>query len=145
MTAAATLAIVIEVNLLHNADVVRLEEVKGLKELISILVNLDIVGINLRDFREGIHSALPLIFEELEGDAPDGTGLDALHQVGGESSNFVSEALRRHRSDFFNNTLVGVEVQRKALVVLLNNLARGPLDKLRANATHVPTEYRKQP
>ena len=50
------------------------------------------------------------LFLELEGDATDGTLGNALHQVGGEASNLVAEALGLDNGDVVNDALVGVEV-----------------------------------
>lgn len=44
--------------------------------------------------------------------------------MGGESSDLVAETLRRDDGDFFEDLLVGVEVECHARVVLLDDLAR---------------------
>jgi len=77
---------------------------------------------------------------ELERDAPDWTLLDALHQVGGETSDLVAEALGWDYGHFFQDLLVGVEIEGHFRVVTLDHLARGFLDGLGANATHGCTE-----
>ena len=53
------------------------------------------------------------LFLESEGDASDGSNLDSLHQVGGESGDLVSESLRLDNSDVIDDTFVGVEVVGK--------------------------------
>ena len=47
---------------------------------------------------------------EAEGDATDGTLLDALHQVGGETGDLVAETLGLNNGDVVNDSLVGVEI-----------------------------------
>merc|ERR1719213_900772 len=59
---------------------------------------------------------------------------DALHEVRHEARDFVAHALRRHDGDLITNTLVRVEVDAEARVVLLDDDARALLDRLRADA-----------
>jgi hypothetical protein len=61
--------------------------------------------------------------------------LNALHQVGDEASNLVAEALGGDDSNLIGNLLVGLEVQSEARVVLLDELASGPLDGLGSDTT----------
>jgi hypothetical protein len=48
---------------------------------------------------------------KLQGDASDRTSLDSLHQVGGETSDFVSQSLGRDDGDFIRDSLVRGEVE----------------------------------
>ena len=66
---------------------------------------------------------------------PDGAALDALHEVSDKAGNLVAERLGGDDSDLVNHSLVGVEVQRKTRVVLLDDDPGGLLDRLGANAT----------
>ena len=59
-----------------------------------------------------------------------------LHQVGGETGDFVSHSLGRDESNFFGDFLVDLEVQSQFGVVLLNNDARGALDSSGSDTTH---------
>ena len=81
----------------------------------------DVLGLDLRLLGDEIHLALTLLFLESEGDASDGSNLDSLHQVGGESGDLVSESLRLDNSDVIDDTFVGVEVVGKLSVVFLDD------------------------
>ncbi|KOM34507.1 hypothetical protein LR48_Vigan02g065700 [Vigna angularis] len=59
----------------------------------GLLVDLDLVGPDGRDFRDEVHAALALLLLQLEGDAAHWSLLDALHKVGGEAGDFVTEPL----------------------------------------------------
>jgi hypothetical protein len=71
----------------------------ALKEVLGLLVNvqsaiLAVLGeVQGRDLGDVLILALTLLFLELEGDTANGTTLDALHQVGGVTSNLVPQAL----------------------------------------------------
>ena len=54
--------------------------------------------------------ALALLLLKLEGDTADGSLLDALHEVGGETSDLVAEALRGDDGNLIADLLVGVAV-----------------------------------
>ena len=53
----------------------------------------------------------------------------------GEAGNLVSKALGLNDSDFLSDTLVGVEIKSKTVVVFLNDDPRGLLHSFGANAT----------
>lgn len=55
--------------------------------------------------------ALTLLLLQLERDTSNGTLLNSLHQMSGESSNLVSQSLGRNDGDFIADSLVGVEIQ----------------------------------
>lgn len=74
---------------------------------------------------------------KLEGDATDGTLLDALHEMGHVARNLVAHPLRRDERNLSADALVDVEVEGQARVVLLNDRTRGLLDCLGANAAHL--------
>lgn len=61
---------------------------------------------------------LSLLLLELEGDTSDGTLLNALHEVSGETGDLVPQALRGDDGDLIADPLVGVEVESEAGVVL---------------------------
>jgi len=78
---------------------------------------------------------LTLLLLQTEGDTADGTLLDTLHQVGGETGDLVPEPLGRDHSDLIDQPLVGVEVEGETRVVSLDEDAGGPLDGFRADST----------
>jgi len=102
-------------------------------------VGVDVEGNSLvvegRDLGDVVVLALALLLLELERDAANGSLLDALHQVSGESSDLVAKALRGDDGDLIRDLLVGVEVESKAGVVLLDDHTRSTLDSLGANAS----------
>ena len=83
-----------------------------------------------RELGDVVILALTLLLLKLEGDTTDGSALDTLHQVGGETSNLVAETLGGDDGDLGSNLLVGLEVQGKTGVVLLDENLGGPLDSL---------------
>ena len=81
---------------------------------------------------------------KLEGNAADGTLLDTLHEMGDKTSDLVAHGLRGDESNLSADTLVGVEVESKARVVLLDDCTSGLLDGLYANATHLVSKLKKK-
>ena len=77
------------------------------------------------DKRNVVVLSLSLLFLQLEGDTSDGSSLNSLHQVSGESSNLVSESLRRDDGDLITDLLVGVEVYRITMSVPKARRGRG--------------------
>jgi hypothetical protein len=64
---------------------------KGLEEILGVGINVELAGLGLGDIESGdlrnvLILALTLLLLKLEGDTADGTTLDALHQVGGVTS-----------------------------------------------------------
>lgn len=53
------------------------------------------------------------LFLEAEGDAADGTLLNALHEVGGVAGNLVSQSLGLDDGDVVNDSLIYMEVVRE--------------------------------
>ena len=81
---------------------------------------------------------------KLEGDTTDGTLLDTLHEMGDETSDLVAHGLGGDESNLSADTLVGVEIESEARIVLLDDSACSLLDGLYANATHlVLLNYKK--
>jgi len=136
---------------------------EGLDEVLGLLVDNESTVTRLGageveggDLGDVLVLALTLLFLKLEGDAADGTTLDALHQVGGVSSNLVAETLGgndgnlsgalapartaaavvRCAAHLIADPLVGLEVERELGVVTLNDDLGGLLDGLCADATH---------
>jgi hypothetical protein len=80
----------------------------------------------------------------LEGNTSDGTILDSLHKVGGETSNLVSDSLGWHNTDLAQDLLVDVEIVSELEVVLLNELLSGSLHGLSSDSTlHTQHQYIK--
>ena len=120
--------------LLHTWD--ELAETKVLDHLLENGVSdLDVLNLDLRSVRDEIHLALTLLFLKTERDTTDGSLLDSLHQVSGETSNLVSESLGLDDSNIINDTLVGMEVNGELTVVLLNDGSGGSLNSLYSNSS----------
>lgn len=79
--------------------------------------------------------SLSLFLLQLERDTSDWTLLNSLHQVGGVTSNLVSESLGLDLSNLGGQSLVGLEVQGQLWVVSLDQHLGGSLDCLSSNAT----------
>jgi len=98
-------------------------------------VNLNNGGIEGRELGNIVVLAFTLFFLELEGDTTDGSTRNALHQVSGETSNLVTKTLGSNDSNLVANLLVGLEIESKTGVVLLDQNAGSLLDSLGSNAT----------
>jgi hypothetical protein len=139
-TALATLEATL-VERLGGGSLLKLEagqvaHVHGLKHIHGILVNLNQVNIDGRDVWDEVHAPLALLLLQLQGDAANGTPLDALHQVSREASNLVAKPLGLNYSDLLAHPLVGVKVKSEAAIILLDDDTRSLLDCFRANTTH---------
>lgn len=88
-----------------------------------------------RDLWDVLVLSLSLLFLQLERDTSNWALLDSLHQVGGVTSNLVSESLGLDLSNLGGQSLVGLEVQGQLRVVSLDQNLRGSLDSLSSNAT----------
>jgi len=108
------------------------------------------VDIDLGLFRDVVQSSFSFLFRCLdylfgkyicyffldsEGDTSDGSSLDSLHQVGSESSNFISHSLGRKDGNITEDLLVEVEIVGKLSVVLFNQNLSGSLDSLSSNSS----------
>jgi hypothetical protein len=102
---------------------------------VGVRVDLKSLNGESRDLRNVLVLSLTLLLLKLERDTTDGTSLNTLHQVGGETGNLVSQTLRGDDGDFIADSLVGLEVKSETGVVLLNDDAGGLLDGFGTDAT----------
>lgn len=126
------MALVFAVLLLEALDVAETDKVE---HLLGVRVNLDLADIDDGLLGNVVVLLLALLFLELVGDTTDGSALNALHQVGDESSDLVTHGLGGHDGDFVHDLLVGVEVGVEARVVLLDDEASSLLDGLSSDST----------
>ena len=101
----------------------------------NLIAGLDVLDLDLRSLGDEIHLSLTLLFLESEGDTADGSDLDSLHEMGGETSDLVSESLGLDDSAVINDSFVGVEIVGEFTVVFLDDSSGGSLDSLSSNAT----------
>jgi len=120
---------------LDGGDTGQLLEVQGLEQVLGLGIDLNSRGIESRELGDVVVLALALLLLKLEGDTTDGSALDTLHQMGGETSDLVAETLGGDDGNLGSNLLVGLEVQSQTRVVLLDEDLGGPLDSLGTNAT----------
>ena len=76
----------------------------------SVVASIDAVDLNLGALGNEIHLSLALFLLETKRDTSDGSLLNSLHQVSGETSDFVSKSLGLDNSNVIKDSLVGVEV-----------------------------------
>lgn len=114
-------------------------ETQGLDQVSSLGVNLQLtVGVRQvqsRDLWDVLVLSLSLLLLQLEGDTSNWTLLNSLHQVGGVTSNLVSQSLGLDNSDLRGQSLVGLEVQSQLWVETLNQDLGGSLHGFSSNAT----------
>lgn len=75
------------------------------------------------------------LFLNLERDSLYWTLLDSLHQIGGVTSNLVSESLGRNLCVLGQDLLVYVEVEGELQIVSLDQLSGGSLDSLSSDSS----------
>eukprot|EP00467_Chlorarachnion_reptans_P024516 CAMPEP_0114500120 /NCGR_PEP_ID=MMETSP0109-20121206/7788_1 /TAXON_ID=29199 /ORGANISM="Chlorarachnion reptans, Strain CCCM449" /LENGTH=145 /DNA_ID=CAMNT_0001677747 /DNA_START=320 /DNA_END=757 /DNA_ORIENTATION=+ len=131
------MALVLERRVIDDFNVVDVDEVERLEELLSVLADLDAGRVDFGFLRNAIHSTLALLLLELQGDTPDGTISQTLHEVSGEPGDLVPQALGRDGGDLLNNALVDMEIHGQALVVPFDDLARGALHEFCTDASHL--------
>lgn len=85
--------------------------------------------------RDVVVPSLTFFFLELNGNATNGSALDALHKMSHETGDLVSKTLARDDGDLLAYSLVGVKVESQSSVVLLDDHSRRLLDGLGTNAT----------
>ena len=76
----------------------------------SVVASIDAVDLNLGTLGDEIHLSLALFLLETKRDTSDGSLLDSLHQVSGETSNLVAESLCLDLADIIDDSLVDMEV-----------------------------------
>jgi hypothetical protein len=101
----------------------------------SIGVNLDGLHSQSRNLRNILILSLTFLLLQLEGNTTDGTALNTLHQVGGETGNLVAETLGGNDGHLVANLLVDLEVEGETGIVLFNNDSGGLLDGFSSNTT----------
>jgi hypothetical protein len=114
-------------------------EAQGLDQLSRLLVKLQLalsVGqVQSGNFWDVLVLSLTLLLLQFEGNTSNWTLLDSLHQVGGVTSNLVSQTLGWNLSDLRGQTLVGLEVQSQLWVVTLNQSFGSSLNGFCSNTT----------
>lgn len=114
-------------------------EAQSLNQVSGLGVNLQLaVGVGQvqsGDLWDVLVLSLTLLLLQLERDTTDWALLDSLHQVGGVTSDLVSESLRLDLSNLGGQSLVGLEVQSQLWVESFNQNLRGSLDSLSSNTT----------
>jgi hypothetical protein len=96
---------------------------------------LDAAKLKGRFSRDVVILALTLFFLELEADSTDGSLLDAAHQMGGKTGNLVAKTLAGDNGNFGSQTLVGLEIEGKTRIILLDEDTAGLLNSLCTDAT----------
>lgn len=115
---------------------------EGITELLSqhflsSFIDLNLVNLNFRLGGNPIQSSFSFLFLDLEGNSLDWALLNSLHEMGGKSSNFVSESLGGNLSNFAEDFLVGVEVVGQLLVILLEEELSTSFDCLGSDSAHM--------
>jgi hypothetical protein len=97
---------------------------------LGIGINLNDGGVKSRELGNVVILALTLLFLELEGNTTNRTAGNTLHQVGGETSNLVAKTLGGNDGNLVADLLVGLEIESKTGVVLLDEDAGSLLNGL---------------
>jgi len=101
----------------------------------SVVASIDAVDLNLGALGNEIHLSLALFLLETKRDASDGSLLNSLHQVSGETSNLVAESLCLDLADIIDDPLVDMEVVGQLAIVLFDECPGGSLDGLGSNSS----------
>ena len=76
----------------------------------SVVASVDVVDLNLGAVGDEVHLSLALLLLKTKRDASDGSLLNSLHQVSGETGNLVAESLCLDLADVIDDSLVDMEV-----------------------------------
>jgi hypothetical protein len=120
--------------LVANNNTVQASISHRFQQVPGLLVDSDGLLLQSTNLRNEVQATLTLLLLKLQGDVTDGSLGNALHKVGGETSNLVTHTLGGGDGDLIDETLVGVEVESETGVVLLDDGACGFLDGLRADS-----------
>merc|ERR1712079_379358 len=130
-------ALTVQVLSLHAWDEVSDAEVLDHLLQDSVVASIDAVDLNLGTLGDEIHLSLALFLLETKRDTSDGSLLDSLHQVSGETSNLVAESLCLDLADIIDDSLVDMEVVGQLAIVLFDECPGGSLDGLGSNSSHL--------
>lgn len=123
-------------NSLHgDLETKRLDQVGGLG--VNLQLTVGVGQVQSRHLGNVLVFSFSLLLLQLEGDSSDGTLLDSLHQVGGVTSNLISQSLGWDLGNLGGQSLVGLKVQSQLWVETLNQHLGGSLDGFSSNATLV--------
>ncbi|KAE8695126.1 hypothetical protein F3Y22_tig00110733pilonHSYRG00068 [Hibiscus syriacus] len=95
---------------------------KNQKHIERFLIDFDLVDLDSGFIGDEIHATLTLFLLEFKGNSANGTPMDPFHQMGGEPGDLIAEPLGWDDGNFFDDLLVGVEIECHARVVPLNHL-----------------------
>ena len=123
--------------LVANNNTVQASISHRFQQVPGLLVDSDGLLLQSTNLRNEVQATLTLLLLKLQGDVTDGSLGNALHKVGGETSNLVTHTLGGGDGDLIDDTLVGVEVLCKTSVVFLYNSTRSLLDGLCTNSLWV--------
>merc|ERR1712112_95381 len=127
--------------LLHDLQIGDTGHVERFEHFLGVGVHLQhVLSVDVRNLRHVVVTSLTLLLLQLDGDASDGSPLDSLHEMGGESGDLVPETLAGDDGDFLGNAFVGVEIRAQLGVIFLDDHPRRLLHRLRTNATHFDYE-----
>ena len=107
---------------------------KRLQKIPGLGINVNSILIQGTNLGNKVQASLSLLFLQLEGNSANGSLGDTLHEMGGETCNFVAHALGGGDGYLIDYTLVGVEVECETSVVLLDDGACTLLDGLGTNS-----------
>ena len=131
-----------DVYLIVDSDAIEGTVSKVFQKISGVRVDLDGFLFKSRDLRNKVQTSFTLFFLKLQRYSSDWSLGNTLHQVGGETSNLVTHTLGWKDGNFIDNTLVGVEVQRQASVVLLDNCTSTSFNSLSSNSLCIFSTYK---
>lgn len=111
----------------------RLDQVSGL--VVNVQDTLGVTQVQSRDIWDVLVLSLSFFFLQFERDTSDWTLLDSLHQMGGVTSDLVSQSLGLDGGDLVTQSLVALEIQSQLWIVTLNQSLGSTLDSLSSNST----------
>lgn len=120
-------------SLQRNLETQGLDQVGGFS--VDLQLTVGVGQVQSRDLWDVLVLSLTLLFLQLERNTSNWTLLNSLHQVGGVTSDLVSESLGLDLSDLGGQSLVGLKVQSQLWVESFDQNLRGSLDSLSSNAT----------
>lgn len=123
-------------NLHGDLETESLDQVGGFRVDFQLAV-VGVRQVQSRNFGDVLVLSFSFFFLQLKRDASDGTLLNSLHQVGGVTSDLVTQSLGLDNGDFRSQSLVGFEVKSQLGVESFDEDLRGSLNSLSSNTTLV--------
>ena len=99
-------------------------EIHHLQHVLGLRIDLDDILFQSGNVRNIVIPTFTLFFLQFDGNSTDCWPLKPFHQMSDEAGDFVTQRLGRNHGDFFNDSLVGVEIKGQFCVVSVKDICK---------------------